>query len=221
MLGVFGQEKYNSGDAAGIFTDTILALCDESPDLRRSTPRAWELLDNWLALMPFSNHVPCPPALLLAMVSLTFVYKWIDSVLYLVVAWAGLLRPIECLRLLRSDILLPSELLSMERAVFLRIRSPKMCRLRARREHVKITDPVVVSLLEHFMPGIPAHTLIFPYSPAQLRSWHNTLVRFFNVSTVDGVGITPASHRGGGATALFNQKESLDLTRWRGRLPAR
>ena len=67
------------------------------------------------------------------------------------------------------------------------------------------------------MPGIPAQTLIFPYTSSQLRSWHNTFVQFFNVSTVDGVGITPASHRGGGATALFNQTESLDLTRWRGR----
>ena len=89
----------------------------------------------------------------------------------------------------------------MERAVFLRIRSPKMRRLRARREVVKITDSVAVSLLEHFMSGIPAQTLIFPYTTTQLRSWHNTLVRFFNVSTVDGVGITLASHRGGGATA--------------------
>ena len=128
MLVVFGQEKYDTGYAAGTFTDTILALCDDSPDLRRSTPRAWELLGNWLALMPFSNHVPCPPALLLAMVSLAFVYKWIDAALYLLVAWMGVLRPIECLRLLRSDILLPSELLFMERAVFLQIRSPKMRR---------------------------------------------------------------------------------------------
>ena len=92
-----------------------------------------------------------------------------------------------------------------------------MRRLRARQENVKISDPVVVALLEHFLPGIPPDTRMFPHTPAQLRSWHNALVEYFNVSTVDSVGITPASHRGGGATALSNQTECLDLTRWRGR----
>ena len=126
-----------------------------------------------------------------------------------------MLRPIECLRLVRGDVLLPSEMLSQKRAFFLRIRNPKMRRMRARREHVKITDPVVVDLLEHFMAGIHPQTTLFPYSAGQLRAWHDVLAKYFRVSTVDGVGITPASHRGGGATALFNQSECLDLTRWR------
>ena len=167
--------------------------------------------------MPFNNHVPCPPALLLAMVSLSIIWNWIDVTVFLLLSWTGMLRPIEVFRLRRSDVLLPSELLSVDRAVFLRIRSPKMRRLRARREHVKITDGIVVDFLEWIMQGIAADQDLFSFKPAQLRRWHNSLVSFFNISTVDGVGITPASHRGGGATALFNQSENLDLTRWRGR----
>ena len=169
VLVSLGQEKYEAGDAAGTFTDTILAIHDEEPALRKHTPRAWELLDNWLALMPFANHVPTPPSLLLAMVSLAFVWKWFDIALYLLISWAGLLRPIECQRLTRRDILLPADLLSDERAVFVRIRSPKMKRLRARREHTKVTDPFIVQILEFFLEGIPADALLFPYQPKHLR----------------------------------------------------
>ena len=217
ILVAWGQEKYERGDAAGTFTNTILACCDEAPELRRSTPRAWELLDHWLTLMPFTNHVPCPPALLLAMMSLAILWGWVDMAVFLALSWTGLLRPVEALRLCRADVLLPSELLSAERAVFLRIRSPKMRRLRARREHVKITDLVVVGLLEVVLVGIAPERELFPFRPSQLRRWHDALVSFFKVSTSDGVGVTPASHRGGGATALFNQTDCLDLTRWRGR----
>ena len=34
---------------------------------------------------------------------------------------------------------------------------------------------------------------------------------------MDGFGITPASHRGGGATLSFERTGDLELTRWRGR----
>ena len=46
---------------------------------------------------------------------------------------------------------------------------------------------------------------------------HDALVTFFAVPPVDGTGITPASHRGGGATWFFQETGSLELTKWRGR----
>ena len=112
--------------------------------------------------MIFSNHVLCPPALLLAVVSLALVWRWIDAAVFLLLFWAGMLRPIEGMRLVRGDVLLPSEMFSAERAVFLRIGSPKMKRLRARKEHVKITDLDIVVLLEHLFPGLPPDSLSLP-----------------------------------------------------------
>ena len=80
-----------------------------------------------------------------------------------------------------------------------------------------MTDPFIVQILEFFLERIPTDALLFPYQPKHLRRWHDALVSFFGVSTVDGQGVTPASHRGGGAIALFNQTSDLELTRWRGR----
>ena len=50
-----------------------------------------------------------------------------------------------------------------------------------------------------------------------MRKYHDHLVSFFGVPAFDGTGITPASHRRGGATLSFQRTGNLELTRWRGR----
>ena len=124
---------------------------------------------------------------------------------------------IEVLKLIRADVLLPRDLLQEARVAYLRIRSPKMRRIRARRECAKLDCLVLIRMFEVTVTGVAADTSLFSWTPSQMRKLHDDVVRFLGIPTVGGIGITPGSHRGGGATALFESTGSLDFVRWRGR----
>lgn len=122
----------------------------------------------------------------------------------------------------RADVLLPSDLLESGCTVFVRIGFPKMRRLTARREHVRVDDPWFAFLLTAWFQHLEPHQqLLDTRSKArtaqEYRAMHDALVTFFSVPPSDGSGITPASHRGGGATWFFQATGNLELTRWRGR----
>ena len=76
---------------------------------------------------------------------------------------------------------------------------------------------MLIYLLELWLPRLQPSTRLFPMKYDNMRKHHDSLVSFFGIPTSDGTGLTPASHRGGGATWMFEQTGDLDLTRWRGR----
>ena len=82
---------------------------------------------------------------------------------------------------------------------------------------MRIDDFMVVDLLEAWLPRLSASQQLFGFSASQMRAYHDHLVAFFNVPVTDGVGLTPAFHRGGGATLCFERTGNLEQTRWRGR----
>ena len=216
-LADYGQFLYNQGDAVGVFVDSILSVVDQERSLRRVLTAAWDVADSWKLLMPWSNHCPTPPSVALALFSLSVIWHWPDMGLFVLMAFLGLFRPGELLKLTRSDVLLPSDLLSTKQVCFVRIGQPKNRRISARREHVRLEDPMLIYLLELWLPRLSPTTRLFRMTYDNMRKYHNALVSFFGISTSDGVGLTPASHRGGGATWMFEQTGDLDLTRWRGR----
>ena len=213
----YGQHLYESGDAPGSFVDCLLAVVDEAPELRQQLQSCWDLADNWKVLMPFANHVPSSAVEVRALFALAILWGWWDVGLWILIAFVGLLRPIEVFRLRREDVILPHELLLDSKVAYIRIRTPKMKRLRARREHVKISCSLTVRLLEAWLVGLPPETVLFDFKPGVFRKLHDSVVRHFGFSIRDGIGLTPASHRGGGATALFERSQDLDLVRWTGR----
>ena len=115
--------------------------------------------------MPGYNHRAMPEVILQAFISLGILWEWYDVVIVLLVGFFGLLRPKELSALQASDILTPYDLGSTTRSIFVRIANPKMKRLAARREHVRIDEPIVVSLLEAYISLCPSSdALVFSYS---------------------------------------------------------
>ncbi len=92
-----------------------------------------------------------------------------------------------------------------------------MRRMNARMGHVMLEGDPHVLFLEEFMAWLPPQALLYRGSAAHFRKRHDALLDFFGVPSVDGAGITPASHRGGGTTWRFFQGETLSMIRWRGR----
>ena len=89
---------YDRGDAVGVFVDSILSVVDQERSLRRVLTAAWDVADSWKLLMPWSNHVPTPPAMALAMFSLSILWDWPDMGLFVLMAFVGLFRPGELLK---------------------------------------------------------------------------------------------------------------------------
>ena len=118
--------------------------------------------------------------------------------------------------LVESQIMLHKLLLDTKTA-YIRICTPKMKRLRARREHLKISCSLTMRLLEAWLRGMPPETVLFDIKPSVFRRLHDAVASHFGFSTQDGIGLTPASHRGGGATTLFERSQDLNLVRWTGR----
>ena len=217
FLAEYGQFLYNRGDAHGVYVDSILAVVDQERSLRRVLTAAWDVADSWKLLMPWSNHCPTPPSVALAMFSLSIIWHWPDMGIFVLMAFLGLFRPGELLKLKRIDVLLPSDLLSTKQVCFVHIGQPKNRRITARREHVRLEDPMLIYMLELWLPRLAPNTRLFPMTYDNMRKYHDSLVTFFGIAASDGNGLTPASHRGGGATWMFEQTGDLDLTRWRGR----
>ena len=130
----------------------------------------------------------------------------------------GMLRPGELLNLCASDFVLPIQGLSQVWALYLRIRHPKMRRISARREHVRIDDPIIIKFAQDFLVGWLAEQPLFCSGKAGIfaRYWFH-LCSFFGISLASGPGLTPAALRAGGATYFYRLTDSAEWVRYRGR----
>ena len=174
------------------------------------------MVNAWEALVPSVNHVPTPLPVFRALVALALLWGWPIIAIIISLSFLGLLRPGEALALKWCDLLLPSQLMQPGR-MYVRIRKPKSRKVAARQQHVRIDEPSLISLLESFAIFEQPAASIWQGTRAQFVACHNALVSKLGIGICDGSGLTPASHRGGGATWLFEESGSLDTVRWRGR----
>ena len=65
----YGQFLFQQGDPAGCFVSTVLAVVGKERALRKQLTAAWDFAESWRMLMPWSNHIPTPPTLALALFS--------------------------------------------------------------------------------------------------------------------------------------------------------
>ena len=217
LLAAFGQHLYDIGRPLGVYAETINAVVDSRPELRGHLVSAWRAAWAWRGLVPALNHRACPVQVLRAMVSLTLLHDRLDVASVLLVGFLAFLRPGELIDLRVSDVLLPGRVLCRPGTFYVVIRSPKMRRLAARREHVHVAEPTVTAFLERALAGRAGHELVFQGGGAELRRLFAGLLLALGVPSGDLVGLTLASLRAGGATWYFAETRDLEAVRWRGR----
>ena len=213
----YGQIMYNAGAPYGAFHQTLMAITDRNRGLVRQLGASWDVARTWQQLMPRKSHIPTPVAVFRAMLALALLWGWLDMAILLSIGFLCCLRPGEAFRLVVGSVVLPSPLLLDAPIAYVRLGATKMSYLGARWEHVILDEPLVIDLLEALWPRLPPHRRIFFGSPSLFRRMHDALVSHFGISTTDGVGLTPASHRGGGATRLFQTTGNVSLVQWRAR----
>ncbi|CAK0817211.1 unnamed protein product, partial [Prorocentrum cordatum] len=119
----------------------------------------------------------------------------------------------QLLALAPADVLLRSALISNRARAYVRINLPKTRRLAARRQRARFDEPVLLDLLVAWLPRTPERQRPRADSAFQRR---RALVSQLGVPASNG-GITPASHRAGGATFFFESNDNLAQTRRRGK----
>ena len=89
--------------------------------------------------------------------------------------------------------------------------------LTARKEFVRIDDPAIVGFAEAMIACRHPDGKVWNGTPSEFRKRHDRLVGHFGIPAKDGLGLTPAFHRGGSATHFFSEEEDIHWVRWRGR----
>ena len=120
----FGKLVYVHHWARGSYAETLNAITHRFHWLRGSLGGAWKIIEIWTALEPTQVRPPCPLLLLKAMVGLSIAWDWCHMAAVLLVAFFGLLRPCEMLRVRLSHLMWPEEHKSGSH-VYLKVQEPK------------------------------------------------------------------------------------------------
>ena len=115
-LQAYGQVLYDHERLHGDYVNLILAVVDLERSLRRSLQGAWDVALAWHFVLPSVNDLPSPPIVAAAMVALALVWGWRSMAAYVMISFAGMMRPREVHRLRRRDLLFPRDLMSTRRA---------------------------------------------------------------------------------------------------------
>ena len=127
----------------------------------------------------------------------------------------GLLRPTELLTLTVRQLGMPdSILLGGGEAIVILIFRPKTRRYLGRRQFSMVNDPDTLEWARWFLDGLNPDQRIFQGSPAELR---NILKEALNFLGLDGLGLTLAGLRTGGATYIFRKDQNVGVLQFLGR----
>lgn len=216
LLVNYGQFCYAAGSSLHDFKETINAIVDIRPRLHRALPGAWDSAWEWRSRLPNANRIAIPVILLRAMASLALLWEWDVMAVMLFLGFLGMLRPFELLSLRHKDISYVDSSRGLS-LLFIFIGRPKTRHLAARRQHVRVDDQEIIPFVKASLSGGLPEARIFDAPPAHFRALFSALVEFFGIDARHLVGVSPACLRPGGATWLYQETDSPEQVRFRGR----
>ena len=126
LLQLYGEYLFSVGASLSAYRHVIAFAQRRLPDFKFHSKVCWDYVTKWESLEPLVHRVPVPEQLCDAMAALAIGWGWPRFALILLVACRGILRLGEVVRASRSDLVLPSDLLSDKVSqLFFRIRQPK------------------------------------------------------------------------------------------------
>ena len=216
----YGKQMFHAGRPFGRFSETINAVAQRRPALRRQLGPTWDLAFNWVVDEPRDHHPALPLSVLLAVVGLSLLWGWSREAAIFGLAWAGILRIGEIFQAVRSDLILPGEAAPGFNSVILKIRQPKTRGTAARHQCSRVDYPDIVLLVATMLRPLPPADLLWDMSPETLRRRFALVLKALGLDTERKPGRAPyslASLRPGGATHLLQQTEDSELVRRKGR----
>ena len=203
---------WDSGESKSVANNTLAALQDKEPGLKRRLTGSWRLLKAW-STAEIPNRAPPMTLTVLDALCGWFLMKEQPLIaLSLRVAYFGLLRTGELLNLRARDVFLPSP----KGPAVLSLGLTKAGARQGAAESVTVHEDSVLPSLFRWKQSARPSEFLTP-KPHQWRSWFS--------KAIDGLRLTqlefrPYSLRRGGATFFFNHHGSFDRLLVQGRWAA-
>lgn len=218
------QEAFDEGERQYKVTLAIVAvqrkLCI-SGSLLRAT---WTAMKGWKSLRPSRPRVPVTRWILEAMVLVGLMEgaecrgaarkEWWSAALGWWLAFEGLLRPVEVLRLQRKHLVFPEDALTgPDPNLVVVIEEPKTKRV-WNKQFVVCTEPGLIQWLQWWAQQMRPNDFLVCMSR---HSWSRRLLAVCNSLKLEDVGYTLSSFRSGGATYQFRQHGNFSVLQFKGR----
>jgi len=142
-------------------------------------------------------------------------HRWAGNT---VISFEGCSRPGEPLKAVRSDLLLPSDMLLDDgNCIFLKVRKPKPGkRGKGLVQHFKVDNPSAVKFCEFVFKDLTSTEKLYPASPSTYRLRWDRLLEMLGVPKT--LKLTPGGMRGGGAVAAYKKGKPLTEILWQMRI---
>ena len=218
LLEQFGYYMFDAGLSIYLYRQLLTFVQRRAPQARHHLGKAWQVIIRWEAVEPTHHRTPLPLAIYRAMVATALGLGWLRWAGIVVLAFEGITRPGEALHAIRSDLLLPRDLIfESDDSVYLQIRSPKGRRRGIGAvQHSKITGLAIAKMLDRAYGNLRGSEQLYPAAPSTFRKRWDHILRLLHIPV--SVGFTPASLRAGGAVSAYRQNEDLGRLMWRMRI---
>ena len=216
-LRAFGLHLYSSGQPRYLLVYALTAVQDAHPEFRSRLSSAWQVDRKWQLAEPGECRPVISQPIVQAAAALAICWGWNDWAALTLVGFLCMLHPAEMICLSRQDLVFPEDALSPDPVMYVHIRNPKTQRF-ARRQHSRLEDPLVLSLLAALYLDLPLSSRLFRGSMhTYRRQWNKIMERLGVPHRLTDRGATPGVLRGSGATFLYLETEDLPLVAWTGR----
>ena len=205
-------DAWTSGEPLLVAGDGLSALHYFQPWTRRLLPQAWKLFRTWRRIeVPF-RAPPLTKLLVRSMASYELSQNHLEMATMLLVGFHCLLRTGEFLALTADSVLLGAS------AGILNLADTKTSRKHAAHDAISITDELTLEVLRTLVEVRREQSLgavkLWNASPQCFRTRFNALMKMYGVESHN---FRPYSLRRGGATALFQETNSMEVVLTRGR----
>ena len=214
----YGNLQYQAGGALSNLRHLILAAQRKIPTFRPFAHVAWEMVQRWEKMEPVSHRVPVPEPMVISLAVMAWQFGWRRWACCTLITFYGIGRIGEVLAARRGHLVLPKDILEKEKKVaFLRLDSSKTSyRSGSKVQHLKITDDIVVKLLEKTYYSVPPEVFLYDGTPGIYRRRWDWLLQRLSVDK--GLHLSPGGLRGGGAVAAYRRNVPLMEIMWLMRL---
>ena len=217
-LRTYGDLMYQNGGALSNLRHLLLACQKWKPMCKPLMSGAWDMVARWEHQHPVSHRPPVPESMVRAMCAVAWQYGWYTWVAATLISFYGAGRPGEVLRCLRSDLVLPEDLLEAPNGpIFLKLRRFKsLGRQPARIQHMKITESSARKILKLVYSKMPMDQPLFNTTPYQYRKRWNMVL--YTLVGRCHCPLTPGGLRGGSAVFHYRNGVAIADLMWLMRL---
>lgn len=181
VMVAYGHALYDANSSLHYYRQLLAHIQKMHINVKPFLAGAWELATKWQSLEPVEHRPPIPESLILAMVSLAWLWRWRRWAAVALYTFSAVSRVGEVLRAFRRDAVTPSDILFEQHVIFLQVGQPKTRNRGPRIQYTSASWKPCVDLVSSVWDSISPDEPLFPGSPAAFRFRWDALLRHLNV----------------------------------------